>query len=139
MDTTVKKEEGVLLAAYGTLRPGWGNYRALIEGRAEHLGTFKTKPKYTMYGKFSGFPIVRDFGTTEIVYDLFRIDDKRVVDRINQLEGCTGVQGDPRNWYDVEYIDTPFGEAMMYVQHKELRPENIIESGDWNEKLREKY
>lgn len=126
------KRKEILLCTYGTLRLGHGNYHAYLEGASEHLGTFQTEPKFTMYGKNAGFPVVVDRGSTSIEYDLFRVTDNSVLRGVHGLEGFRGIKGDPSNWYDITEIETPFGTAYMYVMHKDLRPDSIIESGNWN-------
>lgn len=126
-----------LVAAYGTLRIGNGNWRGYLQGddRSRHLGTFKTLPMYTMYGKNSGFPMVSDIGETSIVYDLFEVYDERSLRGIDALEGCRYEQGDPRNWYDFTMIDTPYGKAKMYVMHfSDSGSREVIESGDWEDR-----
>lgn len=128
-----KEKKPILVACYGTLRVGHGNWRYLLDGRSKHVGTFKTEPKFTMYGKGAGFPVVVDKGTTEIEYDLFEVNEG-VLSSLNGLEGCTGITGDPRNWYDIIDIPTPKGEAKMYVMHTGRGEGSIIESGNWNNK-----
>lgn len=122
----------VLLCVYGTLREGRGNWHHFLKNRSTHLGTFKTEPIFTMYGKRAGFPIVVDEGTTRIECDVFEVTNDATLQNIHQLEGCTGIPGHSRNWYDIMEIDTPFGKAYMYVQHEHLSQESIIESGNWN-------
>lgn len=126
------EKQSVLLACYGTLRLGHGNYSYLLSGdQSEHIGTTKTPAEYTMYGKRSGFPIVVDKGNTPIVVDIFRVTNETVLKRVHQLEGCTGVPGHKDNWYDIKEVETPLGKAWMYIQHKDFNPENVITSGDW--------
>lgn len=122
----------VMIAAYGTLRKSCGNYRAILEGNSEYLGTYLTDKSYTMYGLHNGFPIVCDHGDTAIEYDLFRVTDPQVLRRVHSLEGCTGIPGHSRNWYDIQAIENEdHGTAYMYVQHQEFEKDNIIESGNW--------
>lgn len=123
----------VLVACYGTLRLGCGNYNHILKGNSEHLGTYTTSPDYTMYGRHSGFPVVGTHGSTAITYDLFKVTDNDTVSRLHSLEGCTGIPEHPRNWYDIRPISTEHGEAFIYVQHGEHASEHgeEITNGDW--------
>lgn len=126
-----KKNKRVLIATYGTLRVGHGNYRRLLQGKATFLGTQKTAPNFTMYGKGQGFPIVVDKGNTAIEIDVFAVEDNDVLNDVHRLEGCSGIPGNERNWYDIIPIDTEYGKAYMYVMHREMRAP-VVESGNWN-------
>lgn len=129
-----EKTPKVLIAVYGTLRMGEGNHR-LLEGRAKYLGTFKTLPKFTMYGKNSGFPIVTPSGKTPITYELFEVSDNNTLSRLHSLEGFSGFMNHPKNWYDVTPIDTPHGQAYMYIQDREFEgTQSIITTGDWKKR-----
>jgi gamma-glutamylcyclotransferase (GGCT)/AIG2-like uncharacterized protein YtfP len=129
-----EQNPSVLVCCYGTLRVGHGNYRSLLKGVSKFLGTYKTEPAFTMYGKTAGFPIVQPKGSTAIEYDLFEVDDDTVLQRLHRLEGCTGIIGHERNWYDLMEISTPKGKAYMYVQDRDRSEESIIESGNWNKR-----
>lgn len=124
----------VLLCAYGTLRDGKGNWSYLLKGNSELLGTFKTSPNFTMFGKNAGFPVLVDKGGTAIECDVFKISSNDVLKRVHSLEGCTGIPGHKDNWYDVQYIDTPYGKGIIYIQHdlERFNEEGIIKSGNWN-------
>lgn len=122
-----------LVAAYGTLRNGHGNWRWHLQGNSTFLGTYKTEPRYTMYGKGAGFPVVVDKGDTAIEYDVFAVHKASALKSVDSLEGCNHPQGHPSNWYDFEMIDTPHGKAKMYVMHTEGSRSNVIESGNWND------
>lgn len=129
-----KKEfEPTLICVYGTLRMGQRNYYGRLDRHdVESLGTYKTKPEFTLYGKNAGFPILVNKGNTSVTYELYSINDKVTMQKINSLEGCTGIPGDPNNWYDLMSIETPKGEAYIYIQNKyKGHKESIITSGDW--------
>lgn len=127
-----EQNPSVLICAYGTLRLGQGNYRAYLEGKSKHLGTFQTEPKFTMYGLHSGFPIVSTEGNTPITCDVFLISQDAVLRRVHGLEGFRGTIGAPENWYDCQPIETPYGPGYIYVQHKHIEnAKNIIKNGDW--------
>lgn len=122
-----------LVAVYGTLREGHGNWAAILKGNAKLLGTYTSEPKYTMYSA-GGFPIVCDNGTGTIVYEVYEVDSNAVMRRLHSLEGCTGIPGHENNWYDIQPIETPHGTAYMYVQHEAGERMSIIKNGNWNER-----
>lgn len=128
-------EKGILIATYGTLRKGHGNWSAILKDRSEFLGTYKTEAKFTMAGKSAGFPIVVDNGNTSIEYDLFRITDPSVLSRCHRLEGFSGYINKPGNWYDmIELENEEHGTFYMYIQHYEVPKSSIITSGNWNDR-----
>lgn len=140
----LKKEEtevkyAGLVCVYGTLRVNNGNWRHYLYNKSDHLGTFKTEPKFTIYGRGMGFPYVSDSGTTAVVCDVFGVYTKQSLEMIDSLEGCHYPAGDSRNtFYDCMEIETPYGSAKMYVIHedkaKRLDQSKIIQSGDWSDK-----
>ena len=121
----------VLVCVYGTLREGHHNWAYLLKNRATKLGTYKSEPGFTMYDT-GGFPIVCDRGTGTIDYEVYEVTDDAVLANLHRLEGCTGIPGDERNWYDIQPIETPHGRAYMYLQHETMDGLDVIESGDWN-------
>lgn len=85
-----------LVAAYGTLRKGFGNNRAYLSNQ-KHLGTGKTVEKFKMYA--SGIPfVVKDEKEDNIVVDVYEVEDGRPMNSVDALEGH------PR-WYKREEID----------------------------------
>lgn len=131
-------EDGsILYAVYGTLRKGNGNNRLFENEFSEYLGTIKTEPKFTMYGKGAGFPYVAEDGTTAITVEVYKVTDDRVANRVNGLEGYTGERNNPRNWYDTVEIQTPWGIANMFTMNgiRDRKNSNfIIETGDWKDR-----
>lgn len=134
----------VLICVYGTLRMGEGNYKRFLQHtNSEYLGTFNSEPRFTMYGRRAGFPILTDKGTTSIVYEVFKVKDPVVLERLHDLEGCSGTPKDPESWYDITSIDVPTGkdgemeQAWIYLQHSLEEVVGIYEpivSGDWKHK-----
>lgn len=129
-----EKTPAVRIGAYGTLRLNRSNYKYLLHDQpgVKFIGTTKTEPLFTMYGKNSGFPIVSK-GTTPIEVDVFEITDQRVLERVHRLEGFTGVINHPRNWYDIKEVQTKdLGPIYIYYQENyQGHPNNIIETGIW--------
>ena len=118
-----------LVFVYGTLKRNKGNNQCLGEDQ-EFLGEFKTEPIYTLYD-LGGFPITDRGGKHAVVGELFRVNPSRLP-RINRLEGYTGRKGDRENWYDVDYLETPYGLACIFVQNHSHRTLKVIENGVWN-------
>jgi gamma-glutamylcyclotransferase (GGCT)/AIG2-like uncharacterized protein YtfP len=115
-----------LIAVYGTLKAGYHNHSLLK--KAEFVGDFVTQPQYTMYS-FGGFPAVGTHGNTPITTEIYRVTNEQL-GKVYSLEGYTGNRGDADNWYDTVEIDTPFGNAEMFVMHDQL-PNKVITSGIW--------
>ena len=131
-----EKNPEILLAVYGTLRVNFGNWAHILQNKSEHLGTIKTEPNFTMWGKDYGFPIVTRNGNTSIECDIIKVRVNGVLERVHQLEGCTGIIGHPSNWYDITPIETEFGTAYMYVQDEKenVHRMGLIKSGNWKNK-----
>ena len=125
-----------LICVYGTLRKGNGNYQAILAGKSEYLGTYQTSPNYTMFGRNAGFPIVTTDGDQAITYEVHRVTTPAVLERVHNLEGCTGIPGDPKHWYDIIPVETPHGVGHMYVMHNNnvRNSASIIKTGDWSDK-----
>jgi gamma-glutamylcyclotransferase (GGCT)/AIG2-like uncharacterized protein YtfP len=118
----------IIFCVYGTLKRKHGN-NILLKG-SEFLGEFKTNEEYTLYD--GGFPIVCRDGETSIHCELFKTNDEYVVRRVFSLEGCSMIQNHPNSWYDYDLIQTPFGEAVMFVMNEGTHSRtNIIKSGKW--------
>jgi gamma-glutamylcyclotransferase (GGCT)/AIG2-like uncharacterized protein YtfP len=120
----------ILVAVYGSLRQGFGNH-GLLSG-SDFLGEFTTEPKYTMYS-LGGFPAVVVDGDTALKVEVYSVTP----DVKKDLDGLEGyVPGRKDNFYDAIEIETPYGNATMYVMDGESRQNylagrNIVASGDW--------
>lgn len=115
-------------AVYGTLKKGKPNHHVL--GNATFLGEHTTEAKFTMHSMGS-FPGVRRHGTTAIKVEVFETSSPRVIRDIFTLEGFTGEEDNPLNWYDIVSVDTPYGVAEMFYQKRPLQGP-VIEDGVWN-------
>jgi gamma-glutamylcyclotransferase (GGCT)/AIG2-like uncharacterized protein YtfP len=109
------------LAAYGTLRRPYGNSR-LVDRKTNWLGEGVTVEMYEM--RASGIPFVNKTPSTNIVVDVWEIDDE-------QLENCDRLEGHPE-WYKRELIDVKIGEDVkqcwLYFNDSSAP---IVESGDF--------
>ena len=116
-----------LLAVYGTLKRGHGNYNHLLT-TSEFLGAEVVKEDMTMIS-MGGFPgLVETPGvTTDIHIEVFKVNDPEIAKRVDRLEGYPG-------WYDKKEINTSFGKASVYYfkegQYK-VNESNIVKNGNW--------
>jgi gamma-glutamylcyclotransferase (GGCT)/AIG2-like uncharacterized protein YtfP len=95
------------------------------------LGSTETAPAFTMTS-MGGFPIVKTFGKTPIQIEVYEVTSRNALDRINRLEGYSGKRGHSSNWYNTVDVDTPYGQAEMFIMSPEQYPHlQVIESGDW--------
>lgn len=119
-----------LFFVYGTLKKGYGNHNYHLSG-SQFLGEFTTEPKYTLFD--GGFPVVEREGETAIQGELYLCENESQINSTFQLEGCPSqIQGHKSNWYDFDKIQTPHGEAVMFVMNKNQSGRNkILKSGIW--------
>lgn len=103
----------IKLFVYGTLKRGYGNNYHL--DNSTFLGEAETKPEYNLFNV--GFPIAERKGTTSVKGEVWDVAEEDI-DSIYRLEGYSGTPtkdgGD--NWYDVDVINTPYGDAQIFVQ-----------------------
>lgn len=97
-----------ILYVYGTLRPGTGE-------------TFREKG--TMYDISGSFPGVVLGGDDEFTCERVEV---RSLDAIDRYEGY--YPDDPKNSL---YIRRPFKDGFIYEFNREVRPEMLVQSGDW--------
>lgn len=118
-------ERNILIAVYGTLRQGNGNHR-LIEN-ADYKGTYTTEPIYNLYS-LGGFPGLRKGGSTAIVMEVYAVNTEEAR-RVDGLEGYT--PGEQATFYDKIQIETPWGQAGVYIYVRQPNELSLIKSGDW--------
>ena len=111
---------------YGTLKRGNHNFKFLANSR--FLGAHTTDPSYTLTCN-GFFPKAVRGGSTAIVGEVFEVDEK-TLESLNRLEGFHGF-GSPHNHYDVDLIETPFGETMIYVVNPGEGSKTVVPSGEW--------
>lgn len=116
---------------YGTLKQGYGNHYLLQDEGVTFIGQVQTPPVYTLFD--GGFPIVERGGNTSIKGELYEVTDERTIENLNRLEGCTGEQGHPNNWYDIDFVELDNGiVANMYVMDEgKGGRRTIINDGEW--------
>lgn len=122
-----QEQNGTLVATYGTLRHGLGNWSHFLNN--EHctfLGEQRTEPNYKMVS-LGGFPGVILNGNQQITIDVFRVSSERVLKNLDSLEGYP-------SFYQKTDINTKWGKAKMYILSEEKYGNlSVIESGDWKE------
>ena len=106
---------------YGSLRKGGGLHPAL--NSSECLGTFKTKPMYSLYS-LGAFPALVADGLTSVVGELYEVTND-VLSTLDRIEG-----------HPHFYIRTPITlenglEAEVYLLPHVPYSQEFIESGDW--------
>ena len=132
-----------LLAVYGTLRKGFGNHYYLEN--SNFLGTFKSKDNYYLIC-IGPYPILtpefslsqeereklkcKNISPTNIIYELYELSKSEWAECC-LLEGYTGTRNHPENEYDTMDIETEFGKAEIFIQHK-LADGDFVESGDYS-------
>lgn len=120
----------MLLAVYGTLKKGFRNHGFISD--AEYKGSYTTAPNFTMVS-LGAFPAVYEGGDTPISTEIYDVKDDYQLRRIFQLEGFTGEVGSKKNFYDITNIETPFGEASMFIfkDAKYKKAYDEVKTGIW--------
>lgn len=122
----------VYIAVYGTLRKGEGNHHLLKD--SELIGTFESEPIYSMYTG-GGFPVLSENGKTSIIYEVYKVVDYLIMERLHNLEGCNGYIDDQKNsWYTLKEIKTPLEHTCyIYIQNDIEKDDRLklIVNGDW--------
>jgi gamma-glutamylcyclotransferase (GGCT)/AIG2-like uncharacterized protein YtfP len=117
----------ILIAAYGTLRKGYGNSRLVdIPSQTKWLGTGKTVEKYQM--RASGIPYVNKTPDTQIVVDIWEIDKDRHLPSVDRLEGHP-------EWYCREEVDIELNGNIIkaWLYFMEDSGSTIVKSGNYND------
>jgi gamma-glutamylcyclotransferase (GGCT)/AIG2-like uncharacterized protein YtfP len=128
-----------LVAGYGTLRVGHGNWSHFLDGVGVHAQDVAIAG-FKMY-TFGGFPAVfRTDNPEDIIYaDVFNVNESTVNKSIDVLNGIERLEGSPQ-WYMRELVDTVDGYSVwLYVMpdHEMNGFPEYIESGDWNDYVEE--
>lgn len=111
----------LLVAVYGSLRKGFGNSGLLKD--SVFLGTTDI-PGFIMYslGSFPGIMPDKDKSIFAEVYEI----TEATLERLDRLEGNP-------TFYKRELVETPYGQAWVYVLQPQARYENlpVVETGEW--------
>jgi gamma-glutamylcyclotransferase (GGCT)/AIG2-like uncharacterized protein YtfP len=114
-----------LICVYGSLRKEFGNHRLIKD--AEYKGMFSTDPVYSLYS-LGGFPGLKENGNTSVVMEVYAVNDAEA-HNVDMLEGYT--PGEPAYFYDKVNIETPWGEAGVYIYVGNIAEDRLVKSGDW--------
>lgn len=134
-----KKNKNMLIgktkiAVYGTLCRGFaGNQKYLKD--SEFLGSFDSKPEYTMYD-LKHYPGIVKNGETSIRMEVYEIKNS-MIQVFDKLEGYLGDNNVSKNIFERSKILTPFGVAHIYLYNNlkgYVKPPKEILSGDWKNK-----
>ncbi|OLQ92064.1 gamma-glutamylcyclotransferase [Vibrio ponticus] len=112
-----------LVFVYGTLRRGESNHHFL--SAAQFLGLHETAAEYAMYD-LGAYPAVIS-GHQSIFGEVYLIDNE-ILNSLDRLE-------DVPVEYRRELINTPFGDAWIYIFQDEKKLNSIISSGNWDLRL----
>jgi len=121
--------KNMLMAVYGTLRKGNGNYRHFLKDK-KCLGTTKLKG-FKMYS-LGFYPCIVPTKNEKdnIIVEVFELDDekdKSLIAGINSMERGAG--------YSIGEVETIFGKALYYYFN--YHPDTThIKHGDWNKHMR---
>jgi len=116
-----------LIAVYGSLLSSLHNNYILEDSKL--LGSFKSKPEFSLYG-LGGYPGLKTDGNTSVLMEVYEVNDK-VAQRVDNLEGYSSNR--PATFYDKIPIKTPFGEASVYIYVNDIPEERLVESGNWKD------
>lgn len=116
-----------LVAVYGTLREGQGNWSNILEGVANKLSTEKVYG-YKMYNT-GYFPAAVEDTDKSIVVELYEVDDN-TLRRLDNLEGYSK-GNEEHNMYNKDTVETSMGPASLYVWNSSINSMEEITSGDW--------
>jgi gamma-glutamylcyclotransferase (GGCT)/AIG2-like uncharacterized protein YtfP len=109
-----------LVFVYGTLRKGECNHHLLEH--SEYLGLYETEPNYALFNVGS-YPGVTE-GNSRVIGEVYRIDGT-VLEQLDLLE-------DVPIEYVRETIDTPYGNAWIYIYSDASQLDEAITSGNWH-------
>lgn len=122
-----KSKKPILVAVYGSLRKGLHNHDVL--GTSTLVGEFDTEPIYDMFSCGGSYPGLRLNGSTSIKVEVYEVSEA-IDKRVERLEGYTKGSEDT-NHYNKIMINTPFGEAGIYIYNYATGRMPKVESGDW--------
>jgi gamma-glutamylcyclotransferase (GGCT)/AIG2-like uncharacterized protein YtfP len=127
---SMDKSNKILIAAYGTLRRGYGNSR-LVDRVDNYLGKGITVEKYQMLANF--IPYVNKTPQSNITVDLWEIT-KDMLPAVDRLEGYDPNDHDG-SWYKRELIDVDLNgnvvKAWLYFNNSSFG--SLVESGDFED------
>ena len=128
--------DNIIIAAYGTLRKGFGN-STLVDRENNYLGKGITVEKYQM--RASGIPYINKTPDINIVVDLWKIDSK-MLKSVDRLEGYDPDNHD-NSWYKREKIKVKLNDDVIdaWIYFNDTNRGDLVESGDYVDYVNNKY
>lgn len=112
-----------LVFVYGTLRQGESNHHFLQS--SQMLGSFITASEYALYD-LGAYPALIK-GHQSITGEVYMIDEATLM----QLDILEDIPVEYRR----ETIETPFGQAWVYIYQQAGDLNSQIDSGDWCQRV----
>jgi len=135
-------KETTKIGVYGSLLSGLGNHGLLRyemdTGNARLIGNDKIKG-FKLYA-ISSFPGIKrsESEESEVKVEVCEVNN-RALDSVRSLEGYNPYI-DKNNFYDEIQTQTEdHGEISVYLYMPTVRPENLVEHGDWREFRGKRY
>lgn len=120
-------EKRFLIAVYGCLRKGL-NMHGNLSSDSIYIGNYDTEPIYDMYS-IKSFPGVVKNGNTSIRMEVYEVSEK-TLDHIDGLEGVSSIHDD-LSLFIKELIETPYGDAYLYIYNEDIKNKVKVDCGDW--------
>lgn len=126
-----KQTENKLIAVYGSLRFGHGNWRALLNCNPVKTEVVNIPFKMVSLGGFPG--LVPSEDNNDITIELYDVSNA-TYRAVEQLESYP-------DFYQKALINTSLGEVEIYVlNHAHYRKNpSFVENGDWNSHYKPRY
>lgn len=129
-------DKTVLVATYGSLRRGMGNFRVNLRAGGEFVGTGKTMEHFDLFEYCYGFPSVsltHNSAGKPVTVDVFATTQDGLEGAYDGLEGHHG-NDNPHTFYKrskvkVQMDNGNLVDAWMYHIDEETGP--VVEHGDW--------
>lgn len=127
----MKSVDKVLVAVYGTLRTGEGNYRCMVRADGKSLGLGATVNNYNLYS-LGGFPkvsLTRNDHEVPVVVEVFETDERGLTGPLDGLEGYPAFYD--RTLVDVKLDSGETVKAWIYHIENDSGLTSPIKNGDW--------
>lgn len=119
------RTEGTLVAVYGTLKQSQLNHSLLAD--QERCGEFQCD-LITLYD-LGPFPAAKLSNSDGILVEVYELDDLTFA-RLDELEGFNS-ESPESGLYNRIQIQTPFGQAWLYIYNHDVSGYPEIRSGEW--------
>ncbi|WP_372958286.1 gamma-glutamylcyclotransferase [Marinobacter sp.] len=113
------------VAVYGTLKRHHSNHRVLAGARFVGECSLNSIVLYDL-GPYPGAKLERSQGVVTEVYEV----DGTTFARLDALEGYDAASPD-MGLYDRKLVETPLGEAWVYIYNHAVPPNGAIRCGGW--------